>query len=93
MTKPISEPDDGTTETAEPPALPVLRWPDADHRDLRARDGTALVRRRREVRHVMIDLCRTIRQDELQRRWSWAGDNIARQYANLTELLYPRDAS
>ena len=48
---------------------------------------------RREVRHVMIDLCRTIRQDELQRRWSWAGDNIARQYANLTELLYPRDAS
>ena len=41
----------------------------------------------------MIDLCRTIRQDELQRRWSWAGDDIARQYADLNELLYPRDGS
>ena len=39
----------------------------------------------------MIDLSRTIRQDELQRRWSWAGDGIARQYADLSELLYPRD--
>jgi hypothetical protein len=39
----------------------------------------------------MIDLCRTIRQDELQRRWPWAGDGIARQSADLHELLYPRD--
>ena len=39
----------------------------------------------------MIDLCHTIRQDELQRCWSWAGDAIARQYAGLNELLYPRD--
>ena len=39
----------------------------------------------------MIDLCRTIRQDAPQRRWSWAGDGIARQHADRNELLYPRD--